>query len=502
MALYLSTSFEIFITFYREIRYVNTIPKVITILTSMQSTYTQEKNSKNNPENSPFLAKNVNDKFDNPLNTKMKADTLRFPLPTVPKCLNNFFAIGAIAQVIILIFMGCFTTWPKTDAGANGAGSVATNLYDVTQYAVLMDIMVMIFVGFAVLFCLIPKYGWSGISIALLIGAMAFEWNMPMRGLIRDAGVPKAEVGAITVTIDYLAESVFASASILIACAGVLGRTSLEQLVILMFFGVPFYNFNGWVCDQIGFSDTGGTIIIHAFGAFFGFGCSWVLGHDSSHSMKRRGSDEGNYHTNIFALLGTILLWIYYPSFNGYAVTGVAKFRACFNTQLALMAAAVTSIVLSDLKEDLKKNMMIHMQTGVLAGGVTLGTLADHPIEPWGAMLLGSVGATVCVLGIRFVTPFLEEKLNVHDTCDCMALHGIPAFISVFASCISFAVADENEPDEVDYAIAYVDGICGKNIACIFVTAALATVFGVFTGGIMGMFSRDDHWYDSSAHFD
>merc|ERR1711933_155922 len=89
--------------------------------------------------------------------------------------------------------------------------------------------------------------------------------------------------------------------------------------------------------------------------------------------------------------------------------------------------------------------------------------------------------------------------------CYCLRFrHPIrhPAFVSVFASCISFAVADENEPDEVDYAIAYVDGICGKNIACIFVTAALATVFGVFTGGIMGMFSRDDHWYDSSAHFD
>merc|ERR1711990_370216 len=121
-------------------------------------------------------------------------------------------------------------------------------------------------------------------------------------------------------------------------------------------------------------------------------------------------------------------------------------------------------------KEDLKKNMMIHMQTGVLAGGVSLGTLADHPIQPWGAMLLGSVGATVCVIGIRYVTPFMESKLNVHDTCDCMALHGIPAFLSVFASCISFASQKATGPG-AEYNTLYKDGICGKNIACIFVTA-------------------------------
>merc|ERR1712167_48254 len=116
-------------------------------------------------------------------------------------------------------------------------------------------------------------------------------------------------------------------------------------------------------------------------------------------------------------------------------------------------------------------------------------------------MLLGSVGAIVCVIGIRYVTPFMESKLNVHDTCDCMALHGIPAFLSVFASCISFASQKATGPGAPYHAL-FKDNICGKNIACIFVTAALSASMGAITGCVMGMFSRDDHWYDSSAHFD
>lgn len=435
------------------------------------------------------------------LNRKSNMTTLRFKLPSVPDCVNRFVVVGGFVQIVILILFGCFTTYPTTISGVNGAGTPkdATE-YDVTQYAVLMDVMVMIFVGFAILFTLLPKYGWAGVSIALLIGAMAFEWNIVCHGMIRNENW-SGKVGSIIVGIDAFAEGVFCAASVLIASAGVLGRTSLEQLVLLMFCMVPCYCFNAWlVINKIGAADTGGTIFIHCFGAFFGFGASWVLGHDSSHKMSRRFDESSNYQTNIFALIGTLFLWIYYPSFNAYGMQGLAKFRATFNTQLGLMAAAITSIVISDASEKTKKNMMIHMQTGVLAGGVSLGTLADHPVEPWGALLIGSMGAIICVLGIKYLTPFMEDKLRVHDTCDCMALHGVPAFMSVFASCISYAIAGSG--DDSAYKTAYIEGIIGKQIGAIFATAALALVFGVITGCIMGLWTREDNWYDDSAKFD
>merc|ERR1719198_1207568 len=380
----------------------------------------------------------------------------------------------------------------------------------------MQDVNVMIFVGFGFLFNLLPKYGWSAISIVLAIGAMAIPWGIVCAGWI-NAG--QTEISSVTVGLGQIANGIFMACSCLIAVATVLGRTSLQQNVILMFCMMPAYAFNQWVVgDKIGAKDTGGTILIHCFGAMFGFGVSWMLGHKDSHGMKRREfSEEANHDTNLMALLGTLFLWCYYPSFNGYAPEGEpqydaqyaadhgmvewsadgAKFRATFNTYLGLIGAAVTAILISDSSKSIKANVMIHMQTGVLAGGVTMGCLCDMYIEPWGALLLGCVGGTIACLGINYVTPVLE-KIKVHDTCDCMALHGICAFFSVFASCIAFATK-QNEHYLAAYATSA--GIqAGKQIAGIFTCSAIGIGLAVPTGLIMAMFKRDDHWYDQEAH--
>merc|ERR1712151_382583 len=277
---------------------------------------------------------------------------------------------------------------------------------------------------------------------------------------------------------------------------------------------------NQWLViasERIGAKDTGGTIYIHAFGAFFGFAVSYMLGHDEGHQMKRRFDESANYETNLMALIGTLFLWCYYPSFNAYAVDNPeGKFRATFNTQLGLVGAAVTSVLISDISKSVKKNKMIHLQTGILAGGVTIGTLADQPIQPWGALLLGSVGGLVCCLGIAFITPFIEKTLKVHDTCDCMALHGICAFVSVFASMIAMSTEDgkkytfrddlskANLPDDqVDaFLKPLLEKQLGKQAAGIFTAAGLALGFGSVTGLIMSAWSSDDHWYDEDAHYD
>merc|ERR1739848_785230 len=128
--------------------------------------------------------------------------------------------------------------------------------------------MVMIFVGFSILFCLLPRYGWAGISIAILVGAMTFEWAIVCHGWIGKKAAHQG-IGSIVVNIDSFAEGVFCAASVLIASAGLLGRTSLEQLIVMMFFMVPSYFLNHWIVTVlIGATDTCGTIFIHAFGAF------------------------------------------------------------------------------------------------------------------------------------------------------------------------------------------------------------------------------------------
>ena len=46
-------------------------------------------------------------------------------------------------------------------------------------------------------------------------------------------------------------------------------------------------------------------------------------------------SREGNrYTSDLFSLLGTVILWVFWPSFNGLLATGAARHRAVINTYL------------------------------------------------------------------------------------------------------------------------------------------------------------------------
>merc|ERR1712159_128310 len=186
----------------------------------------------------------------------------------------------------------------------------------------------------------------------------------------------------------------------------------MQQLALMMFLMIPAYSFNHWVVlGKIGTRDTGGTVYIHCFGAFFGAAVSYMLGHKEHHSNKRRKifEEQSNYMTNVLCLIGVLFLWCYYPSFNAYGATDSgtgwaanAKYRATFNTYLGLVAAAITSIIAADIVGD-KKDKMIHVQSGVLAGGVTMGSCCDMVLEPWGALLMGTVGGLTAAAGIAFV---------------------------------------------------------------------------------------------------
>lgn len=88
--------------------------------------------------------------------------------------------------------------------------------------------------------------------------------------------------------------------------------------------------------------------MVHAFGAYFGLAVSRVL--------YRQGWDlhrehEGSvYHSDLFSMVGTLFLWVFWPSFNAaVADPEDARHRAILNTYLALVACTITAFVLSQL---------------------------------------------------------------------------------------------------------------------------------------------------------
>ena len=81
------------------------------------------------------------------------------------------------------------------------------------------------------------------------------------------------------------------------------------------------------------------------------------------------------YHSDLFAFIGTIFLWIAWPSFNA-ALVGDAdgQLRAIVNTYLSLITCTLMSFAISSLIGHKQKFDAVHIQNATLAGGVAVMT--------------------------------------------------------------------------------------------------------------------------------
>jgi ammonium transporter Rh len=101
----------------------------------------------------------------------------------------------------------------------------------------------------------------------------------------------------------------FCAAAVLISFGAVLGKTSLTQLVIMAFVEVILQSIN----EHIGLHylkayDIGESIYVHVFGAYFGLAVAKILHHKNLEDSK----ESSNYHSDLFSMIGTVFLWIYW----------------------------------------------------------------------------------------------------------------------------------------------------------------------------------------------
>merc|ERR1712038_776106 len=91
----------------------------------------------------------------------------------------------------------------------------------------------------------------------------------------------------------------------------------------------------------LGVADVGGAMFIHTFGAYFGLACSLMFrGKDVGASERY---EESRYTSDIFSMIGTVILWIYWPSFNSVLASGDGFHRAVINTYISLLASTLAT---------------------------------------------------------------------------------------------------------------------------------------------------------------
>ena len=152
--------------------------------------------------------------------------------------------------------------------------------------------------------------------------------------------------------------------------------------------------------------------------------------------------------------LGTLFLWLYWPSFNGALAgdDGNARHRAIINTLLSISASSLVSFMASRLLEGgsvrsvgIGKFNMVDIQNATLAGGVAMGCCANMLPQPWGALFIGMWAGLLSTFGFNKIQPFLEEKIGLKDTCGVHNLHGMPSLWGAFCSVVLAGISTHEQ---------------------------------------------------------
>ncbi|KAK3605478.1 hypothetical protein CHS0354_001463 [Potamilus streckersoni] len=302
-------------------------------------------------------------------------------------------------------------------------------------YPSFQDVHVMIFIGFGFLMTFLKRYGYTAVGVNMLIGSFVIQWALIVRGLIRNKVLEGAK---FHINVEEMLAADFASGTCLISFGAVLGKTSPLQLLIMALIEVALAQTNKHICEEIlHAADAGESMYIHAFGAYFGLAAARVLYRKDAKECEKNGPV---YNSDLFSMIGTIFLWMYWPSFNSGSFEGDEQHRAIINTYLSLTACTVVTFAFSGLLHK-GKFEMVHVQNATLAGGVAVGTTAHMVLHPWGALLMGLAAGMLSTLGFHFIQPFLLKYLRIHDTCGVNNLHGMPGILAGVAGSIVAALA-------------------------------------------------------------
>lgn len=347
---------------------------------------------------------------------------------------------------------------------------------EVEQYNRAIHIMVMLLIGFGFLMVFIKKYGRSALTATFLLVSI----SLPLYFLIHTSALFH-EHGT---EIEELILAEFAAASLLIAAGAVLGRLKMFQYIILGLIFVPFYMLNEWVIIENGLglikegvADTGGSIVIHAYGALFGLAVAMSM------TTKKELEEpiEADATSDRYSILGSMALWVFWPSFCAALVPVEAIPHTVVNVFFALCGSTIITYLASITIRG--KINIADIANAALAGGVAIGSTCDHAthIE---ALVIGLLAGAISTIGFAIIQGKQKKLMKIVDTCGVTNLHGLPGLMGGFA------------------AIVVVNGLnVSDQLSAILITIVSALIFGFLTGKIISLFGHRKEAYVDHEEF-
>jgi len=267
-----------------------------------------------------------------------------------------------------------------------------------------------------------------------------------------------------------------------------------------------FYSINEAIgAGQLGAVDMGGSMFVHTFGAYFGLAASYFFDNKKAIEDKEEKCG-GGYNSQLIAMIGTLFLWMFWPSFNGALAADFQQQRVIVNTVMAISASCITACTVSRFL--LQRLDMEVVLNATLAGGVSVGSSSDLVVSAGTAMAIGAFAGVVSALGFLKLSSFLQQKIALHDTCGVHNLHGIPGVIGGIFGAISAFVAD-NTFDQASLQLTFPKlgegrtpaGQAGVQLAVLGITLVFAIVGGSVSGLVASQFGKLEELFDDRQHF-
>lgn len=208
-------------------------------------------------------------------------------------------------QAIFVIFFACFVEyedrWHKDLLQARTEAErqaiiKAADAEMTRNFAWFQDVHVMIVAGIGFLMTFLKRYSWSSLGFNFIFAAFTVQWSILIQGFFFDSGhvgghgshstndnftevlEHKSQFTFIHINLMSLMEAEFSAGAALISYGCVLGVASPVQCLIMIIFEMVFYKLNAYICFNIfTISDIGGSIVLHAFGAYFGLAVARCL---------------------------------------------------------------------------------------------------------------------------------------------------------------------------------------------------------------------------------
>ena len=263
------------------------------------------------------------------------------------------------------------------------------------------------------------------------------DFNIIGNGILGFAGAgldsaTAADLGynnGYTYWTDFLFQGMFAATAGTIISGAVAERIKINSFMLIVFIYITIVypivgswqwgsGFLSTLTEKVGFYDFAGSTLVHSVGGWAALIIISLLG-----ARKDKFDSSGNPvaipGSNIpLSAAGVLILWLCWFGFNGGSVLSADPANTSLVLVTTCLAAAAGGIGASLLSTLLYKNLDITMfMNGILGGlvGITAGADQMGPTE---AIIIGSIGGVIVVLGVAFL-----DKCKLDDPVGAIPVH-------------------------------------------------------------------------------